>query len=171
MNSHVHRESSHAPFPRKRGSQDALLLGSYAFSVASLETRFRTTVVIAVCCLAVGGFEFLRTASFVLRAEQAPAVVVTASSRGSGQYRMFKGHPEVVEFSDLDGVVHTATVYYGQPGRHPPGTTVKILYKPLDPAGTARHGDFGQLWTLSGVLMLMGALFLTGAFAVRRRGY
>ncbi|MDY7232405.1 DUF3592 domain-containing protein [Hyalangium rubrum] len=147
------------------------MTGGYLFSVASLETRFRITVVLAVCCLAIGGFDFLRTASFVLNAEQAHAVVVTASSRGSGQYRMFKGHPEVVEFSDLDGIVHTTTLYYGQPGRHPPGTTVEVLYKPYDPAGTARYRDSGQLWTLSGCLMLMGALFLAGALAVRKRGY
>ncbi|WP_163990324.1 DUF3592 domain-containing protein [Pyxidicoccus caerfyrddinensis] len=139
--------------------------------MASPETGFRIIFVVSVSCLVIGVVGLLRTASFVLSAEPANAVVVTASSRGDGQYRLFKGYPEVVQFSDLNGIVHTPTVYYGQPGRHPPGTAVKVLYKQLDPAGTARYGHFGQLWVLPGCVTLMGAMFLFAAFVVRNRVY
>lgn len=138
--------------------------------MASLESRFWGTLAIAVPCLVFGGFDFLRTASFVLHAEPAQAVVVSASSRKSGQYRTFKGYPEVVTFSDSDGNEHTATVY-GQPGRHQPGTSVKILYKLYDPAGTARYAYPGQLWALPGSMLVIGLGGVTGAFVIRKRGY
>jgi hypothetical protein len=139
--------------------------------VSFFDNRFRTMSVISVCFLALGALALLHAASFVLSAEPASAVVVAASSRGSGQYRLFKGHPEVVRFSDVDGIEHTATVYYGQPGRHPRGSTVQLLYKPSDPVGTARYGDFGQLWAVPSALVMLGAISLVGAFSVRSHGY
>lgn len=147
------------------------MTGCYAVSVASPELGFRILVVASVSCLVIGGLGLLRTASFVLSAKPANAVVLTASSQGDGQFSFFKGAPEVVQFSDLNGIVHTPTLYYGQSGRHPPGTSVKVLYKQLDPAGTARHADFGQLWLLPVCVMLLGAIFLYTAFGVRSRMY
>jgi hypothetical protein len=139
--------------------------------MASLDNRVWSTLAIAVPCLVFGIFDFLRTAAFVLHAESANAVVVSESTRHNGQYRTFKGYPEVVTFSDPDGNAHTATVYYGQPGHHPKGTSVKILYKLYDPAGTARYAYFGQLWMLSTAMLAIGLMGTTGAFVIRARGY
>ncbi|HEX8437799.1 DUF3592 domain-containing protein [Archangium sp.] len=127
-------------------------------------------LVIAAPCLAFGGFNFMHTLRFVLYAEAAQGVVVSESSRGDGSYIMFKGYPEMITFSDSAGNVHTTTLYYGQPG-HRMGKTVKILYKQHDPAGTARYGGADQLWVLSGAFLGIGAMWLTGAFVVRKRGY
>jgi hypothetical protein len=127
-------------------------------------------LVIAVPCLAFGGFNFMHTLRFVLYAEAAQGVVLTESSRGDGTYIMFKGYPEQISFSDSSGKVHTTTLYYGQPGFRM-GKTVKILYKQHDPAGTARYGDAGQLWPLSVAFLFIGAMWVYGAFVVRKRGY
>ncbi|QRN97409.1 hypothetical protein JRI60_52185 [Archangium violaceum] len=127
-------------------------------------------IVIAVATLAFSGFEFLRTFRFVLYAEAAQAVVVS-SSRERGQYLMFKGYPERVTFSDSSGNEHTAAIYYGQPGLHRLGKTVKVLYKEYDPVGTARYGDASQLWLLPGAFLFVGAMGLYSAFVVRNRGY
>ncbi|WNG37726.1 hypothetical protein F0U60_31530 [Archangium minus] len=136
-----------------------------------IQSRFWTTVVIAVPCLAFGGFEFMTTLRFVLYAEASHGVVVSASQRGDGQYTMFKGYPEVITFSDSDGNEHTTTLYYGQPGHHPPGSSVKILYNRYDPARTARYGFAAQLWLIPGAFLFIGAFGLTGAFVIRNRGY
>ncbi|AKJ00575.1 Hypothetical protein AA314_02201 [Archangium gephyra] len=91
-------------------------------------------------------------------------MVVSSSSRGDGQYQTFIGYPEVLTFSDSDGTEHTTTLYNGQPTNRRPGTTVKLLYWRHDPAGTARYGDAGQLWGLSGAFLFVGALWLFGMF-------
>ncbi len=77
----------------------------------------------------------------------------------------------MITFSDSYGNVHTTTLYYGQPGRHPQGSTVKLLYKKHDPAGTVRYGEAGQLWVVSNAFLLIGAIWLAGAFKVRKDGY
>jgi hypothetical protein len=139
-------------------------------SSSDSENRFRAMLVIAVPCLAFGGFDFMRTLRFVAYSEAANGVVASESSRGDGTYIMFKGYPELITFSDSNGNVHTTTLYYGQPG-HRLGKTVKILYKQYDPAGTARYGEANQLWILPGAFLFIGALWMYGAFVVRKRGY
>jgi hypothetical protein len=139
-------------------------------SSSDSKSRFWAMIIIAVPCLAFGGFHFMNTLRFVLYAEAAQGVVMTESSRGDGTYIMFKGYPELISFSDSSGKEHTTTLYYGQPG-HRIGKTVKILYKQYDPAGTARYGDAGQLWIFSGPFLFIGAMGVYGAFVVRKRGY
>ena len=82
----------------------------------------------------------------------------------------FVGHPEVLTFSDSDGNVHTTTIYNGQPSNRQPGTTVKLLYRRSNPAGSARYGDAKQLWGFSGGLVFIGALWLFGMFLSWTRG-
>ncbi|HZI08116.1 MAG TPA: DUF3592 domain-containing protein [Archangium sp.] len=133
-------------------------------------SRAWALLVIAVPFLAVGGFGLLRTSQFVLRAEATDGVVVASSHRGDGQYMTFVGHPEVLTFSDSDGNVHTTTIYNGQPSNRQPGTTVKLLYRRSNPAGSARYGDAKQLWGFSGGLVFIGALWLFGMFLSWTRG-
>jgi hypothetical protein len=135
-----------------------------------IQSRFWAMVVIAAPCLAFGGFEVMSTLRFVLYAEESQGVVLSESSRGDGTYITFKGYPEVVRFSDSYGTEHTTTLYTGQPS-HRLGKTVKILYKRHDPARTARYGHGDQLWTIPGAFLFVGALCLTGAFVLRKRGY
>jgi hypothetical protein len=132
-------------------------------------SRAWALIFIAGCFLAVGGFGSLRTLRFVLYAKEAQGVVVSSSERGDGQYMTFIGYPEVIKFSDSDGVEHTTTLYNGQPTNHRPGTPVKILYWWNDPARTARYGDSKQLWGLSRGFLLVGALWLFGAFSSWKR--
>jgi hypothetical protein len=133
--------------------------------VATLESRIWTTIVIAVPCLLYGGFDFIRTASFVARSEAAEATVV-----GVGDQVAMKGYPVALTFSDSNGQVQSLTLYSGRRMRYPPGTTAEILFKIDDPSGTARFARIVDLWALPGSLLLLGAAGLTAAMILRRRG-
>jgi hypothetical protein len=76
----------------------------------------------------------------------------------------------VLTFKDSYGNEHTTTIYYGQPSNHQPGTTVMLLYRQRDPAGTARSGDANQLWGLSIAFLSADALWLYGMFRARIHG-
>lgn len=116
-------------------------------------------LIVGVVMIAICAYCGSNTASFVSHATQALGVVVKLNAGPS--------HPEV-EFTDKNG----QRVSYPQGGfvsARRPGDSVRVLYLPDDPAGSATVDDFGALWFATLITGGLGSLFIAiGVVTVRK---
>ena len=112
-------------------------------------------MVIGLCALAFAGWQAVQTFYFLRSAAVAQGVV--APDTPDSTSAKTAGHPTIT-FRTSDG----RKIAYEQDGMGPTrvGSTVRVLYRPNDPAGTARASSFLVLWQAVVWPLVMGVGFI-----------
>lgn len=117
--------------------------------------------VIGVLLLTIAAMIAGRTRAFLRSAVVVPGVVSALNAGGS--------HPQI-DFTTPNGT----RVSYPQGGLifgYRPGQSVRVLFDPRDPEGTARLDAFGALWFDTVALSVLGLVFLVvGVYGLARSG-
>lgn len=113
----------------------------------------RMFLVIGTVSLLIGLWQCYTTTRLVRHGITATGHVVGRGPVGSSS----GAHPDV-EFRTASG----ALVRYNQNGmgERPIGSPIRVLYDPVDPAGTAVADSFWQLWTLTLLPIWVGGCFV-----------
>ncbi len=98
-------------------------------------------IVIGLCALTFAGWQAFQTLSFLHSAVAVQGLVAPDTPDSTSVKTA--GHPTIT-FKTADG----RNISYQQDGMGPTrvGSTVKVLYRPADPVGTARASSFLAVW-------------------------
>jgi hypothetical protein len=127
----------------------------------------RLFLAIGVGLLVVGAVAFVRTAQFVAEAERATGTVIYLSGETDSEGDVLY-HP-VVSFTTSEAeTVQFVSAVGSSPPSAEPGDRVDVLYDPDDPYDAKLSGFF-DLWFSSGVLGILGGMFIGIPLFIRHR--